>query len=124
MELRASAALRSSLGSMELRASAALRSSPGSMRPRLGQVPHRILRRAPDARLEVEVRAGRVARAADVADHLSLAHGAARDREATLVRIEGAEATGVRDDHDIAVAAHRAGERDGARLGRANGRAG
>src|SRR4051812_19282726 len=60
------------------------------------EVAHRVHRGAVDPRLEVEVVAEAVARAADVADHLALAHaGAHRGAIARLVRIAGGQRAAV-----------------------------
>src|SRR5207248_4666918 len=60
---------------------------------------------AVDAHLEVEVRAGAVSRASDVADHVALVHLlAAGDRDRALVTVGGREVAAVVDHDEVAVA--------------------
>src|SRR5215212_5104993 len=88
--------------------------TPYSVRRAL-QVPHRIHGRPVDAHLEVEVVAEAVPRAADVADHLALAHARAhRGAEARLVPVTGRERPAVRDARVVAVAADPAEQHDAA----------
>ena len=75
------------------------------------QVLGRVARHAAHSGLEVEVRAGAVAGAAHVADHLTLLHvRARRDAEARQVRVTRRELARVRDADDVPVAALLAGE--------------
>src|SRR5829696_2481568 len=87
------------------------------------QVPHRIDGRPVDAHLEVQVVAEAVPGAADVADHLALAHARAhRGPVAGLVRVAGRERA-VRDARVVAVAAGPAEQHDTAGIGGADRRA-
>ena len=74
--------------------------------PASAQVGARVLRLPADARLEVQVRPGAVARAAHVADHLALTHlrSLAR-REPRKVRVARRELARVGDADDVSVAA-------------------
>ena len=74
--------------------------------PASAQVGARVLRLPADARLEVQVRPGAVARAAHVADHLALTHlrSLAR-REPRQVRVARRELARVGDADDVSVAA-------------------
>ena len=88
------------------------------------EVPHRVDRIAADPDLEVQVRAGRVARVAGVADDLALADALAdRDRDPRLVAVARGDAAAVVDAGVVAVAAGPAGDRDGAAVGGAQRRA-
>src|SRR5687767_7575927 len=75
------------------------------------EIAHGVHRRPIHARLEVQVVAEAVAGAADVADHLALAHRrAVRGGEARLVGVAGGQAAGVLDAGVVAVAADPAHE--------------
>ena len=85
------------------------------------EIPHGIDRIAADPDLEVQVRAGRVARVARVADDLALADALAdRDRDPRLVAVARGDAAAVVDAGVVAVAAGPAGDRDGAAVGGAD----
>src|SRR5829696_6338723 len=87
------------------------------------QVPHRIDGRPVDAHLEVQVVAEAVPGAADVADHLALAHARAhRGPVARLVRVAGRERAAVVDARVVAVAAGPAQQHDAAAVGGADRR--
>src|SRR5215204_2817859 len=87
------------------------------------QVAHRVDGRPVDARLEVQVVAEAVPGAADVADHLALAHARAhRGPVARLVRVAGRERAAVVDARVVAVAAGPAQQHDAAAVGGADRR--
>src|SRR5207245_2754425 len=74
-------------------------------RPRLWEVDQGVDRRAVDVDLEVQVRPGRVAGAAFVADDLAFYHlGAVRLGVVGEVAVQGGEPIGVHDDDVVAVA--------------------
>src|SRR5205807_4228919 len=85
------------------------------------QVPERIDRLAADTHLEVQVRPGREAGRADVADHLALCDLLPdRDRDLGLVSVRRCQTAAVVDDHEVAEAAVPAGVDDRPGRGGAN----
>src|SRR5205814_7435834 len=84
------------------------------------EIAERIDRSPVDPHLEVQMRPEAMARAPDVADHLSLGDAAAADGDARLVCVRGCKTAPAVDDHEVPVAAHPAGEDDGAARGRMN----
>src|SRR4029453_2294781 len=87
------------------------------------EIAHRIDGGPVDPDLEVQVRTGRVAGVAAVADHLALRdRGAVRGGEAGLVGVAGGHARRVLDAGVVAVAADIAHERDAPGVGRADRR--
>src|SRR5690349_666921 len=79
------------------------------------EVAHRVHRGPADTHLEMQVRTGRMAGVAAVADHLALRDGLAdRDRDAGLVAVAGGQRSGVLDAGVVAIAAHPARDRHAA----------
>src|ERR1051326_468473 len=90
----------------------AARDKPAAVRDVDAQVLVRIDRSVVDANFVVEVRTGRAAALADIADHVAAIHSLSScDRIAGKVAVPGADAIAVVDDDGLAVAAHHLGDR-------------